>query len=117
MKTTMNFKLILFLSVFLFGAGMDATAQRKELTLESSLVCGMCKETIEEGLAYTKGVRSVRVDVDANTVSIVYNEKHIDKAGVKKAINELGYVAGDSKPTREQYERLHECCRADGVCE
>ena len=96
---------------------LHAEAQRGEITLESSVVCGMCKETIEEGLAYTKGIRSSRVDVDKNQITVVYNEKRITVDGIKEAINGLGYVAGDSKPTREEYETLHECCRADGVCE
>lgn len=98
---------------------MTATgfAQKEELTLKSSIVCEMCKETIEEGLAYTKGVKSARVDVAQNEIHVVYKPKKISESELKDAINELGYVAGDSKPTREQYDRLHHCCKAEGACE
>lgn len=85
--------------------------------MESSIVCGMCKETIEDGMAYVKGVKSTRVDVDHNEIKIVYNAKRISEQEIKDAINAMGYVAGDAKPTREAYDKLHDCCKAGGVCE
>jgi copper chaperone CopZ len=91
--------------------------QKGELTLTSSIVCEMCKNTIEEGLAYTEGVKTARVDVENNEIYVKYKPKKITEKEVKEAINELGYVAGDMKPSKKQYATLHGCCKMDGVCE
>jgi copper chaperone CopZ len=111
MKTLLSIAFIALLVPF-------ATAQdqeKGEITLKSSIVCEMCKATIEEGLAYTKGVKTTRVDVRNNEIYVKYKPKKITEKEVKEAINELGYVAGDMKPTREQYNDLHGCCKAEGV--
>ncbi len=99
-------------------AALSVKAQKQEITLESSVVCGMCKETIEDGLAYTKGIKSTRVDVDHNQIKIVYNAKQISEEEIKVAINALGYAAGDSKPTHAEFDKLHNCCKAkDAACD
>lgn len=87
------------------------------LEMKSSIVCGMCKDTIEKGLAYEKGVKSAFVNVEENTITVHYKTKKISELEVKEAINELGYVAGDMKPTKAQYDKLHGCCKAGGVCD
>jgi copper chaperone CopZ len=88
-----------------------------EITVKSSVVCDMCKETIEEGLAFEKGVKQVRVDVDANTIYVKFNEKHLNEGQVKTLITKLGYAADDMKPVKEAYDNLHGCCKAPGACE
>ncbi len=87
------------------------------LEVKSSIVCGMCKDTIEKGLAYEKGIKSAFVNVEENTITVHYKPKKISEKEIKEAINNLGYVAGDMKPSREAYDSLHGCCKADGVCE
>ena len=94
-----------------------AEGSTKEIKIKSSIVCEMCKETIEEGLAYTKGIKTVKVDVENNEIYVKYKEDKISEVEIKKAINKLGYVADDMKPTKEAYDSLHACCKADGVCE
>lgn len=103
--------------LFLAIAPAKAAGNTKELTLKSSVICEMCKETIEEGLAYTKGIKTVRVDVKKNEIYIKYREDQITELQIKKAINKLGYVAGDLKPAKEDYDKLHDCCKKEGVCE
>ncbi len=88
-----------------------------ELLVSSSIVCEMCKNTIEEGLAYVDGIKSARVDVKDNLIMVKYKPKKITEEEVKTKITELGYVAGDMKPTKEAYDKLHGCCKKDGVCE
>ncbi len=111
------------MSAFLLFAGFSfAQAQidaqptdtvNGEMTVSSSIVCMMCKNTIEKGIAYEKGVKTVRVDVDANEIFVKYNPKKTTEKEVKQAINNLGYVADDMKPSKEAYDNLHGCCKAD----
>ncbi len=92
---------------------MPADTASGEMTVSSSIVCMMCKNTIEKGIAFEKGVKTVRVDVDANEIHVKYNPKKTTETEVKQAINDLGYVAGDMRPTKEAYDNLHGCCKAD----
>ncbi len=111
------------MSAFLLFAGLSfAQAQTEtvptdtasgEMTVSSSIVCMMCKNTIEKGMAYEKGVKTVQVDVDANEIFVKYNPKKTTETELKQAINKLGYVADDMKPSKEAYDNLHGCCKAD----
>jgi len=87
-----------------------------EITVKSSVVCEMCKETIEEGLAYEKGIKRVFVDVEENTIYVKFNEKKLSEGEIKKKITELGYAADDMKPVKEAYDKLHACCQKPGAC-
>lgn len=107
--------LILFTAL---NFALTANAQNDEsgdIVITSSTVCEMCKNTIEKDLAFAPGVKSARVDIEKNEIHVKYNPKKTTALDLKKRINELGYVADDMKPTVEQYDRLHGCCRAPGV--
>lgn len=107
--------LILFTAL---SFAFTANAQNDEsgdTVFKSSTVCEMCKNTIEKDLAFAPGVKSARVDIEKNEIHVKYNPKKTTALDLKKRINELGYVADDMKPTAEQYDRLHHCCRAPGV--
>lgn len=108
--------LITLFSIFTFAFAANAQPDESgDIVISSSTVCEMCKNTIEKDLAYASGVKTARVDVENNEIHVKYNPKKIKALDIKKRINELGYVADDMKPTAEQYDRLHHCCRAPGV--
>ncbi len=109
--------LALILGMAFHAQAQEAEKESGDIIISSSTVCQMCKNTIEKDLAYAKGVKSARVDIDDNTIHVRYNPGKITAAEIKHRINELGYVADDQKPSREQYDRLHHCCRAPGVIE
>jgi copper chaperone CopZ len=92
-------------------------AQQGQITMTSSVVCEMCKNTIEKGLAFEKGIRMAAVDVEKNTITVNYNPKKISEEEIKQAVLDMGYMAGDKKPTKGAYDSLHECCKKEGVCE
>lgn len=115
MKSMKKIALVIALAALVFNA--SAIGNTEEVTLKSSIVCEMCKNTIEEGLAYTSGIKTVRVDVENNEIYIKYNSSKITLEKIKDEINEMGYVAGDQKPTRKQYDSLHGCCKKEGVCD
>jgi len=102
--------------IFAFGF-LSFTVLAGEVTIKSSIVCDMCKTTIEEGLAYEKGIKRILVDVQANTIFVKFNEEKISEEEIKKKISELGYVADNIRPVKEAYDHLHGCCKKEGVCE
>ena len=87
-----------------------------EITVKSSVVCDMCKNTIEKGLAFEKGIKRVLVDVEANTIYVKFNEEKLTEENIKEMISKLGYAAGDVKPMKEAYNNLHGCCKMPGAC-
>lgn len=109
-------KAIKLILVFCFMAGAAMAGEPGELTVKSSIVCDMCKTTIEEGLAYEKGIKRVAVDVSENTIFVKYNDKKLSEDEVKNLIAGLGYAADDVKPVKEAYENLHGCCKMPGAC-
>ncbi len=93
-----------------------ANAQKEDLVVKSTIVCEMCKETIEEGLAYVDGIKSTRVDVENKEITVKYKADKISEEEVKTAITKLGYAAGDMPADKEAYDKLHGCCKG-GSCE
>ena len=84
--------------------------------MKSTIVCEMCKETIENGLAYVDGIKSARVDVENKEINVKYKADKISEEEVKKAITKLGYAAGDMPADKEAYDKLHGCCKG-GSCD
>lgn len=107
-KMRHSFLLTLFL---VFGLG--ARAQTDTLRIRTSAVCDMCKRTIEESMAFTKGVRYASLDVETKMLTVAINPKKTDIDGVRKAVNALGYDADDSPADPKAYEKLHGCCKKD----
>jgi copper chaperone CopZ len=110
MKTLLT-TLLLFTSTLLTAYAQPT--ETGELAVKTSVVCGMCKDTIEKNLAFAKGVKSARVDVDTKTLYVKYNPKKTTAHDIKKAITELGYSADEMQPTAEAIEKLHFCCKPD----
>jgi copper chaperone len=54
--------------------------------------CDNCKTSIEGAVARIPGVRSVEVAIADATVDVDFDETTADVAGIKKTIEEQGYV-------------------------
>lgn len=115
-----NFKLTLstlIISVFLLS-GFNSNAQSKsddtEIKIQTSAVCGMCKDRIEETLAYEEGVKEAVLDMNTKIVSVTYNPKKTDVSKIKTAINKIGYDADETKANPDAYAKLPNCCKKDG---
>jgi cation transport ATPase len=102
-----------FLTILFVAFGIGAQAQTDTLRIRTSAVCDMCKKTIEEGMAFTKGVKYASLDVETKLLTVAINPKKTDAVGVRKAVNALGYDADDSPADPKAYDKLHACCKKD----
>ncbi|MCE9538645.1 MAG: cation transporter [Bacteroidetes bacterium] len=84
-----------------------------ELKVKTSSVCGMCKETIEEALAFEKGVKRSSLDVKSQIVTVTYNSKKTTPEKIRLAISNSGYDADDIPANPKAYKRLNDCCKKD----
>ncbi|ALI97869.1 heavy-metal-associated domain-containing protein [Rufibacter tibetensis] len=87
----------------------------EEVKIKTSAVCGMCKATLEKGLAYEKGVNKATLDVESKILTVSYNGEKTSLDKIKKAVNELGYDADNSPAAPRAYDRLDACCKKDAV--
>jgi copper chaperone CopZ len=81
--------------------------------IQTSAVCDMCKETIENQLAFTKGVTAAELDVKTAIVTVSYKTNKTTIEDIRAAINEVGYDADDSPAEKKAYDNLHHCCQKD----
>lgn len=121
MKTQMiRFTTVAFLAfAFLLSTGVSAqekqTSKKKVETIEiqSSVVCGMCEERVIENMAFEKGVKDVKVDLEKKVITITYKTSKTDKKTLKEAITKIGYDADELEADPEAYAKLPACCKKD----
>ncbi|MGV3540982.1 MAG: heavy-metal-associated domain-containing protein [Rufibacter sp.] len=113
MKTLKTLLFSLLLTAISTVGFAQGGKKNEEVKFKTSAVCGMCKATIEKGLAYEKGVQKAVLDENTKVVTITYNGTKTDAAKLKKAVNDLGYDADDSPATPRSYEKLDACCKKD----
>ncbi|GGK77422.1 heavy-metal-associated domain-containing protein [Rufibacter glacialis] len=108
---------IWMLSLILTGLASVSFAQGgkkvEEVKFKTSAVCGMCKATLEKGLAYEKGVNKATLDVNSKVLTVAFNSDKTSVEKLKKAVNDLGYDADASPATLRAYDRLDACCKKE----
>jgi mercuric ion binding protein len=103
-----------FLSIMTFSFGqIGDVANKKHMTSTLTVYgkCGMCKDKIEETLAYTRGVSSGEWNVETKVLTVNYNSKKTDLAKIKQALADMGYDSETHRATEEAYNNLHACCK------
>lgn len=85
------FKMILVLAV-VFTAALSVEAQKKgekTVVFNADLHCGSCKSKVEKNIPYEKGVKDLKVDMKAKTVTITFREDKNTVEQLRKAIEKL----------------------------
>lgn len=114
MKKITSILCAVMMMTMLLGAGNQAIAQEKkknyeEVQIQTSAVCGMCKERIEHDLAFEKGVKSVVLDNETKIVTVGYSPKKTNPDKIRQAISKIGYDADDVAADPIAYEKLPGC--------
>ncbi|MBC8322076.1 MAG: cation transporter [Candidatus Marinimicrobia bacterium] len=105
--------LILSISILgLIACGGDTAKADIQL---ATMQCGMCKQTIESGVAEVDGVVKVEVDTEKKVGHVTYKAGVVDIAAIEKAIAALGYDANDTKADPDAYAALPGCCQIGGM--
>ncbi len=102
--------LVLFISVF----SLSVSAQTAEVKIKTSAQCDECKERIEKALAFEKGIKSSNVDIENQTITIVYYDKRTNPDKIRETIANIGYDADDVPAKKESYNKLPKCCKKGG---
>lgn len=109
------------ISMFLVvGANAQKASSTKTVSIQTNGTCQSCKEKIEQGLAFEKGVKDVEYDLATAIVKVTYHAGKTDVETLRKAINKLGFTADGQKPEKEKKTECHSeketksCKKGDG---
>ena len=105
--------MILFVLTMLGSSAFSQGSKTETIKIKTSAMCNQCKDRIENGLAYEKGVKDVSLDVESKVVTIKYNTKSTTADVLRKKISKLGYDADDVAADKAAYEKLPPCCKKD----
>lgn len=116
MKTTIS--IILFF-VMLAGfsqeqANVKPDSKSEEIKIQTSAQCQMCKDRIEGGLSFEKGIKSAILNLEDKVLTVKFRTGKTDADKIKKAVSKLGYDADDVAADPEAYEKLPACCKKGG---
>ncbi|MBR0030003.1 MAG: heavy-metal-associated domain-containing protein [Bacteroidales bacterium] len=64
-----------------------------QVVFASNIHCANCSRKVQDNIAFEKGVKDLKVDVEGKTITVVFNPVKTDTLKLKKAINKLGYTA------------------------
>jgi periplasmic mercuric ion binding protein len=115
MKTKFETVFFILLSCMVFGSIQGFSQDKKVTTIKikTSAVCGQCKDRIELGMAYGKGIRDISLDLDTKIATIKYSTAKTNPEEIRKAISKLGYDADDVPADKVAYDKLPPCCKKD----
>lgn len=88
--------IVMFVAIGSAMAGVKKTSN-KTVTLNVSLHCQSCVNTIERNISFEKGVKDLNVNLDKKTVTITFDTLKTNTATLTKKIIELGYEASEKK--------------------
>jgi len=115
MKTNTLILISVMLIAFFMSTAVAFSQDKKAETIKikTSAVCDMCKDRIEQGMAFEKGVKNVVLDVDTKIATITYNPSKTTPDDLRKAISKLGYDADNVVADKSAYDKLPACCKKD----
>ncbi len=100
------------ITLLLALSGSTLSAQDKDWS--SIVICDMCERTIEEELIYTKGVKSVDLDLATGLVTVQYDAKKVSPEKIRTDLTLLGYAADDIPGDAKAFSKLPACCQKEG---
>lgn len=76
--------------------------------------CNNCENRIKSGLKFEKGVKDIRTDLEAKTVTIEYDADKTTPETLVKAFSKIDYEATEAKPSTAGEKKC--CCKKEGKC-
>jgi mercuric ion binding protein len=73
--------------------------------------CGDCEPKIKTAAKSVDGVRSATLDVEAQTIKVIYNPEITNEKAIRTAISNAGYTADNVQANPDAYAKLDECCK------
>ncbi len=107
----------LIIFTFTFKAQAQENGKQVDLVVKTEVFCDhcnyceSCKPKLETALFDTPGVKKAKLDIETQTIHVVFNPKKITSEQIKKVILSTGYAADGVQPNAEDYAKLDGCCK------
>lgn len=114
MKNALLALTFIFLVQFTFGQSDKIATEviTTEISCDHCAVCESCDQNIFMKIKENaKGIRSIKIDAEKNTITVKFNPKKTNLEEIEKAITLSGYKANEHEPTAEAYDKLDGCCK------
>jgi periplasmic mercuric ion binding protein len=100
---TIHLITVAIISVLLFVAG-SANAQTKKAKTDAEVIfsiaidCPSCQKKLESQVPYEKGIKDMKIDLENQTIWLLYSSDKTTKETLAKALEKLGYPAKEIVP-------------------
>lgn len=100
---TIHLITIATLFALLFASG-SANAQSKstktdaEVLFSIAIDCPSCQKKLESKVPYEKGVKDMKIDLENQTIWLLFSSEKTTKETLAKALDKLGYPAKEIVP-------------------
>lgn len=115
MNNIITITLIALTTLFSVNVKAQKTKETKEIKIQTSAQCEMCKNRLEKAMAYEKGVKSSNLDVSSATLTVIYKPSKTTPENIKEAIVKTGYDADKLAADKKSYDKLPDCCKKGGM--
>ncbi len=88
----------------------------KTIKIQTSAVCGMCKDRIEGTLGALDGVEEARLDLTTKKVKVKYDDSKQSEASLKAVLTKIGYAADELSAEEAAFNALPGCCKSAAAC-
>ena len=89
------------------------TEKWSDVTIQTNGTCQACKDKIEKGIAYEKGVKDVDYDLATSKVKITFDAKKTSTDDLRAAIVKLGFKV-DTPPDTQAKSCSKTCTKPCG---
>ncbi len=95
----MKIKIWIVAVIALIMISLAAEAQSKKnentktVTFEVSMTCENCQRTIEKNIAWEKGMKDMKVDLEKKQVTLTFDTRKTSEEKLIEAFEKLGYTA------------------------
>lgn len=110
-------KTIITLAIALAFLAATATsfAEVKEVKIQTSATCGMCKTRIEKSINQLDGIINASLNVDDKIATVKYDDQTTNPDKIRKSISMAGYSADDLAADAKAYKMLPDHCKGTAV--
>lgn len=109
--------IIILLFAFIANSASAKKTENDTIVIKTKIYCDHCKECsscqpqIEQELRFTKGVKMSKVNVENQTITVIYNADKTSPLAIKEAISNSGYDADEIKANPKAVAKLDGCCQ------
>lgn len=89
------------------------SAKNHQIEIQTSAICGMCKNRIEKELYLSKGIKEANLNLENKVITVNFNPKKTDLLKIKQIIASVGYNADKVERDKKAFDELPRCCRVD----